>query len=241
VHSANRRLFRLALTVLVAAFSGELAAAQTPPPGSQRIIHEFWSFREGAPQVVESLAQTTDGYLWLGTESGLYRFDGVRFERFQSPFGEQLPATDVSSLFAPPSGGLWIGYRIGGCFSFLKNGKLTNFTFPSPTGTVQGFAQDRRGIVWAVSTHGVWRFDGSSWQEHAAGWNPQLNAAQIGIDREGILWVLTDRRSAEVGRQLFDLLPDGTKFQKAAENLLVEGFTWEDNATIVTTHDKRPA
>ena len=128
-------------------------------------------------------------------------------------FGDQLPSTNVSALFAPPTGGLWIGYRFGG-FSFLKNGKLTNFRVPFPTGTVQGFAQDRHGIVWAASTRGVWRFDGSSWQQNPAEWNPQLSAAQVGFDRDGILWVLTDRRSLEFGRQLFYLLPDGSEISK---------------------------
>ena len=234
---AHSPLFRVVVTMLLA-FSPRWAGAQTLP-GSQQIIHEFWSFREGAPQVVESLAQTTDGYLWLGTESGLYRFDGVRFERFQSPFGDQLPATDISSLFAPRTGGLWIGYRIGGCFSFLKNGKVIDFKFSSSTGTVNGFAQDRHGIVWAVSTRGVWRFDGSKWQQNPYEWNPQWSAAQVGFDREGVLWALTERKSPEFPRQLFYLLPEATKFRKAG-NVFVEGFTWDADATILTTHEKRP-
>ncbi len=230
----------LSLWLLIAASTSRWASAQTPAQGGQQIIHEFWSFRDGAPQVVESLAQTTDGYLWLGTESGLYRFDGVRFERFQSPFGEQLPATDIACLFAPRTGGLWIGYRIGDPFSFLKSGKLTNFKFSTTTGTVQGFAEDRRGIVWAGSTHGVWRFDGSKWQQNPYEWNPQLRVAQLGFDRDGILWVLTDRKSTEVGRQLFYLLPDGTEFRKAASNVFVEGFTRDADATVLTTHEKGP-
>jgi hypothetical protein len=123
-------------------------------------------------------------------------------------------------------------------FSFLKNGKLTNFKFPSSTGTVQGFAQDRHGIVWAVSARGVWRFDGSSWQQNPYEWNPQLSAAQVGFDREGIFWALTDRKSTEFGRQLFYLLPEGTKFRKAGNNLFVEGFTWDADATVLTTHEK---
>src|SRR5271165_382345 len=226
--------------VLIAALSCQSSAAQTVQ-GGQQIVHEFWSFRDGAPQVVESLAQTTDGYLWLGTESGLYRFDGVRFERFQSPFGEQLPATDVACLFAPRTGGLWIGYRVGELpFSFLKSGKLTNFKVASTTGTVQGFAQDRQGIVWAGSTRGVWRFDGSKWQQNPYDWNPQLRVAQLGFDRDGTLWVLTDRKSTDVGRQLFYLLPDGAKFRRAASNVPVEGFTWDADATILTTHEKGP-
>ena len=122
-------LFRSVAALLVAACVCQSAGAQAEAAERQRLIHESWSFKDGAPQVVESLAQAADGYLWLGAESGLYRFDGIRFERFQSPFGDQLPATDVSTLFAPSTGGLWIGYRFGAGFSFLKNGKLTDFKF----------------------------------------------------------------------------------------------------------------
>jgi PAS domain S-box-containing protein len=214
--------------------------AETAVPGSQRIIHEFWSFKEGAPEVVESLAQTTDGYLWLGAESGLFRFDGVRFERFQSPFGDQLPATDISSLFAPRTGGLWIGYRFGAGFSFLKNGKLINLRPSSATGTVNGFAQDRRGIVWAATGRGVWRFDGSSWQQNPYEWEPQFGAAaQVGFDRDGILWVLTERKGAEYGSNLFYLPPGSPKFRKAGNNLFVIGFTRDADRNVLTTHDKR--
>jgi|SRR5579871_366698 len=238
------RTFRgcLSLWLLIAATSSRWSSAQTPAEaeGEQQIIHEFWSFRDGAPQVVESIAQTTDGYLWLGTESGLYRFDGVRFERFHSPFGEQLPSTDVSCLFAPRTGGLWIGYRVGEPFSFLKGGKLTNFRFATTTGTVQGFAQDRQGILWAGSTRGVWRFDGAKWQQNPDEWNPKLSVAQLGFDRDGTLWVLTDRKSTDVGRHLFYLLPGGMQFRRAASSVFVEGFTRDADGTVLTTHEKWP-
>jgi hypothetical protein len=48
----------------------------------------------------------------------LFKFDGVRFELFRSPFGDRLQSTNVSSLFAS-NDGLWVGYVFGG-FSFLK-------------------------------------------------------------------------------------------------------------------------
>ena len=124
------------LTVLIAFFISEWARAQSSAPVGQRIIHQSWTFKEGAPEAVEALAQTADGYLWLGTPSGLFRFDGIGFQLFRSPFGEQLPKTNVSALFAPKTGGLWIGYRFGG-LSFLKNGKLTNFKPPFAMGTIR--------------------------------------------------------------------------------------------------------
>jgi signal transduction histidine kinase/ligand-binding sensor domain-containing protein len=240
-HLPTGPVFRLVLSVLVALSLSKWAGAQSPVPEGQRIIHQSWTFKDGAPETVEALAQTADGYLWLGTQAGLYRFDGVRFELFRSPFGDQFPSTSVSALFAPPTGGLWVGYRFGG-FSFLKNGKLTNFVeFPSRTGTVNSFAQGRDGIVWAATNTGVWRFDRSSWQQNPAGWNPQLRlVAQVGFDREGILWVLTDNRSLEVERQLFYLMPAGGKFRNAGNHLLVQGFTWDADCTILTSHEKHP-
>ncbi len=233
-------LFWLVLNALVAVCICHSALAQMPLLGG-RIIHQYWGFKDGAPEVVESLAQTTDGYLWLGTESGLFRFDGIRFEKFQPVLGDQFPATDISSLFAPPTGGLWIGYRFGAGFSFLKNGKLTNFKLRTSSGTVNDFAQDSHGIVWAARSNALWRFDGSTWQENPGGWNPKLNPAQVGFDREGILWVLSDRRSLEFGRQLFYLKPGGTTFQKAGNNLSVEGFTRDADHIVLTTHEKRAA
>jgi len=241
LRSAHKPLFRLVLIVLVAVVSCQWAKPQTPVPGDQRIIHESWTFKEGAPESVEALAQTADGYLWLGTPSGLFRFDGVRFELFRSPFGDQFPSTSITALFAPPTGGLWVGYRFGG-FTFLRNGKLTNFVeFASRTGTVNGFAQDRDGIVWAATNRGVWRFDRSSWQQNPAEWNPELRlVAQVGFDRDGILWVLTDNRSLEVEVQLFYLMPNGRKFRNAGSHLLVQGFTLDADLTVLTSHEKRP-
>ena len=100
----DRRPFRLVPILLIAAFSWQWAMAQAAAPQSQRIIHESWTFKHGAPEGVSALAQTADGFLWLGAPAGLFRFDGVRFEPFRSPFGDQLLSTYVFALFAPPTG-----------------------------------------------------------------------------------------------------------------------------------------
>ena len=188
-------LFRLVLITLIASGCCQWARAQIRMPAGQRIIHESWTFKEGAPESVEALAQTTDGYLWLGSPSGLFRFDGIRFELFRSPFGDQFPSTNVSALFAPTTGGLWVGYRFGG-FSFLKNGKTQKLRrSPVPNGNCIGFAQDRHGIVWAATNGGVWRFDRLFMAAESGGVESPIEAvAQVGFDRDGILWVLTTAR-----------------------------------------------
>jgi signal transduction histidine kinase/ligand-binding sensor domain-containing protein len=233
----HRLRFRLLLFVVVAACSWQSGMAQSIPPGGERLIHESWTFKDGAPESVEALAQTADGYLWLGTPYGLFRFDGRRFELFRSPFGEQLGSTNVSGLFAPATGGLWVGYRFGG-FSFVKDGRVKNFI--QPTGTVCCFAQDRRGAVWAASTRGVWRLDGSSWQPNPAEWSPGLSVDQLGLDRDGILWLLTDDKGPDLGRELFYLLPGGKEFKKAGDKLVTIGFTWDADNTVLTTPERRP-
>ena len=87
-----------------------------------QFYHTAWTIEDGVPGRIEMLAQTTDGYLWLGTFRGLFRFDGVRFERYEPERGDPFPSQDIFSLLATPDGGLWIGFRTGGA-TFLENGR----------------------------------------------------------------------------------------------------------------------
>jgi signal transduction histidine kinase/streptogramin lyase len=234
----GRRLLRLVLIVLVAGCGWQRARAEVAVPGDQRIIHESWTFKDGAPDAVWALAQTTDGYLWLGTASGLYRFDGIRFELFRSPFGDQLLTNNIAWLFAPPTGGLWVGNVTGGV-SFVKNGRVKNF--PEVPGTVYSFAQDPHGIVWAATDGGLWRFEGMTWQHAGTEWNaPQKPVSQVGFDRAGILWVLTESRDFKVAKQLYFLPAEGRQFREAADNLLVQGFTLDADNRVLTTPEKSP-
>ena len=138
------------LIVLIAAFGPQWATAQTAPSEVQRLVHESWTFKDGAPEP-SAFAQTADGYLWVGSQAGLFRFDGMRFELFRSPFGDPLLSTNVSALFAA-DGGLWVGYVFGG-FSFLKNGQVRNFH--AATGRVINFARDTHGVIWASANTAV--------------------------------------------------------------------------------------
>lgn len=78
---------------------------------------------DGSPTGIESPAQTWDGYLWMATSSGLFRFDGVRFERIEGVGNNRLLSNNIFALRASPeAGGLWLGYRSGGA-SFLNHMK----------------------------------------------------------------------------------------------------------------------
>ena len=72
--------------------------------------HTAWTIRDGFLKGgVRSIAQTSDGYLWLVTEFGLVRFDGVRAVPWTPPSGQSLPSTNIRSLLAARDGTLWIG------------------------------------------------------------------------------------------------------------------------------------
>jgi signal transduction histidine kinase/ligand-binding sensor domain-containing protein len=221
----------LVVLMIVTCFRCPPSLGQTQGSVNLQVGHESWTFKDGAPPDVVCLAQTNDGFLWLcGGPSGLVRFDGTRFEPFSSPFGDQLLSTNLYSLFVPPSGGLWIGYTLGG-FSFLNKGRLTNYA--SETGSVYGFAQDRDGIVWAGASSGLWRFDHSAWQHIGVEWDaPAAPATQVGFDSQGILWAMVGAYGAP--KDLIYLLPGAGHFKTAERKLSVGEFTWDVDRSVLT-------
>ncbi len=108
--------------------------------------HSAWRVQEGffngAPHAV---TQTADGYLWIGAEAGLTRFDGVRFAPWTPPAGKSLPSPSVISLLGARDGSLWIGTLNG--LAHWKNGELTSFP---GTGRVNAIAEDAAGAAWMV-------------------------------------------------------------------------------------------
>jgi ligand-binding sensor domain-containing protein len=130
-----------------------------------QFVHTSWSAKDGVPGAVYALAQTTDGFLWLGTMQGLYRFDGITFERYEPQSGPAFPSASIMSLLALPNGDLWIGFLDEGV-SRLRDGRNTNYTNADglPLGTVFSLAQDREGAIWAGTNGGLARFDQDQWK-----------------------------------------------------------------------------
>jgi ligand-binding sensor domain-containing protein/signal transduction histidine kinase len=112
--------------------------------------HTGWRLNQGfAKGVIFSLAQTSDGYLWLGTEFGLLRFDGVRNTAWQPPAGQRLPSSDIRVLRVARDGRLWIGTTAG--LASWQGGRLTHY--PDLDGqTIEALLEDRDGTMWV----GAW-------------------------------------------------------------------------------------
>src|SRR5215468_7185437 len=102
----------LALAVVLAMLLAVLSSAFALDPSLDisQYAHTAWKVRDGfAKGEITAIAQTPDGYLWLGTEFGLLRFDGVRAVPWQPPRGEQLPSGFIFRLLGARDGTLWIG------------------------------------------------------------------------------------------------------------------------------------
>ena len=161
----------------------------------QQLNHTRWTVAQGAPSEVHAFAQTTDGTLWVGGATGLFRFDGIRFVRYPQPAEEPLQSTNISALAASPDGGLWIGFRLGGA-AFLRYGHLTRYGEQDglPHGTVDGFAWDHDGTCWVVALRGLARLHGARWERVASESIPEQLLARPLVDLAGTLWVGTDGR-----------------------------------------------
>ena len=124
------------------------APAHALDPGKRlsQYAHFAWriqdGFFKGSPYAI---AQTLDGYLWIGTTSELLRFDGVRFVPWHPDRGKQLPSSEVTALLAARDGSLWIGTREG--LSQWKDATLVNYEIATRGGALS-LLEDHSGDIW---------------------------------------------------------------------------------------------
>jgi signal transduction histidine kinase/ligand-binding sensor domain-containing protein len=111
--------------------------------------HTTWSVRDGSLGArPNAIAQSPDGYLWIATDAGLVRFDGVRFVPWTPPGGRELPSPSIWSLLAARDGSLWIGTYAG--LSHWVNQELINYR--TGRGLIVSILEDRDGTVWFART-----------------------------------------------------------------------------------------
>ncbi len=117
--------------------------------------HESWASRQGLPHNhVQAILQSSDGYLWLGTEEGLCRFDGVRFTVFDTITGH-LQGPSVSALCQDRQGNLWIG--TSGGLTRYREGEFTTLTTADglPNDVIRALVEGHDGSLWIGTACGV--------------------------------------------------------------------------------------
>ncbi len=123
---------------------------------------QSWVMENGLPQnTVQAIAQTRDGFVWLGTEAGLARFDGNGFVLFDQNSKPGLPGNDVSCLLAASDGALWICTTDG--LARLKDGTIITFTTANglPGNSIRSLQQGQQGIVIVTTDNGEAGVEGS--------------------------------------------------------------------------------
>ncbi|GGX97398.1 hypothetical protein GJV26_03140 [Massilia dura] len=164
----HRRLPDLIHSLLACLFAACSLLPSHLPAAPARTLdqleHVAWTQRDGVPDNITAMAQTTDGWMWLGTSEGLWRFDGLRFTSVQPAGAARFPDRSVYTLQSDGAGGLWIGWMFGG-ISHYHAGKVRNWGTADglPAGAIWSFAGDGKRL-WAAGIGGLAYFDGARWQ-----------------------------------------------------------------------------
>ena len=180
------------LTILFLLGCVDSSASETTPPDAPAYSRRVWRSADGLPEdFAQSLAQTQDGYLWIGTSGGLARFDGVSFVVFNR---ENTPAfldDSVYSLLVTKDGTLWAGTEGGGLVRYM-DGRFRAFS--AADGLTNGFVrviyEDRGGRLWVGTDAGLFRMQNESLiRVDGRDGAPEMNVHTICEDRAGRLLV----------------------------------------------------
>ena len=206
----NRIRMRGLLGLLLLAVCAPALALDPSLQLSQYVL-DNWQIPEGLPQTsVQAIARTPDGYLWVGTQEGLGRFDGVRFTVYDTGNETAMPDRYISVLFLDRVGRLWIGTRSG--LAVLENGRFTHFDKVAGLAHayVRAITAGRSGHLWVGTESGLFEVDGESARAFDA--SSGLKDSRIRAlheDLAGLLWVGTEAGLQRFDGSRFDVVPLG--------------------------------
>ncbi len=178
--------------VAMAATDGPEVSLATAATNSSGWLPRQWSSEDGLPNnTVSGLAQTPDGYLWVGTPNGLARFDGVRFESYTSEDFIGPPDRGIGRLVRGQEG-LWLGMDRGAIVR-LNGAKPQGFTPPPDMSslTIDSLTEDGEGGLWIAYRGGsVCRFQDGKWRllTEADGLPAGPAICAVARDGKGRLW-----------------------------------------------------
>jgi ligand-binding sensor domain-containing protein/signal transduction histidine kinase len=162
---------------------------------------DVWQTDDGLPgSSVISMAQTRDGYLWLGTLYGLVRFDGIRFTVFDENTIPELKSSPIVSLFEDSQGNLWIGTETAGVV-LVKDGVVSTLDIGrgNREGRLASICEDTAGAVWFFTADGqLWRYREGATNVFTTGTDWASRYRGLVAEKAGLLWIGTDWRQFAV-------------------------------------------
>src|SRR4029077_4999404 len=165
---------KVALTLLTLAIVASLPDAPVRATDLHNVLTDYvitsWNNKEGLPPgVVWALAQDADGYLWVGNDAGLFRFDGERFVSWNPLSSTAVPSAAVRSLTFARDGSLWIGFGGNAGVGHLVNGRLRQSAAPDGLGPGAAVVllEDRDGGIWVGSNGGLYRLRDDRFEKQA--------------------------------------------------------------------------
>jgi signal transduction histidine kinase len=191
----STRGVRTLLALVLAVVTTHATAAPAPLLPDYR--HTSWTANDGAPGQIVTMAQTTDGWLWLGTADGLYRFDGVAFERVALPERGVLGRGPIEALLASETGDLWIAYKWGSVSVRHADGRVDDIAVPAGTAVLTGafdaMVEDVDGSLWALGESGLFHLAGGAWQKVLGRSAHEIAGVRsLLVDQDGVLWASFD-------------------------------------------------
>jgi len=175
---------------LVVCFCADRASALNPRKKLTQYTRTTWTQEQGLPQdTIRAIAQTADGYLWLGTDEGLARFDGYEFVIFNKGNGD-LPSNSITALSAGADGTLWIGTANG--LTRYQNKRFTTYTIKDglPDNTITAVCRDHSGTVWSVAGTFLSRFQAGRFSNFKSGSDLPIAAIRtVYEDRAHNIWI----------------------------------------------------
>lgn len=187
----------LLLALLFAALTFEAAHGQSR--SIRDYTHQRWSTAGETPAPVSALAQDGSGFLWLATGEGLFRFDGIRFDRISSS-ADAARHGAPSALLVRRNGEVWTSFDRSLRFAVYRNGELIWLAAPAPARVVK-MAEDLDGSVWVMTDHieaPILRWHEGRWTRFAAPDTLPDNAVGMVVAADRALWVSFGRSIARL-------------------------------------------